>query len=134
MGNDQMIVLQETLRDCGRASELDIASAISALRATIDEMVQAELKRFQSRLRSLTPSQRQAIEVLLREIGIKIMEPVIRSLKQAAEQGNWQEIVRLCVLFGVVPPPFMEARADAASSLAQGHVTERVADLRCSAT
>ena len=102
-----MIVLQETIREYRRAIELDVVPVICGLQAAIDGMVQAELKRFHSRLRSLTPGQQQVIELSLREIGAKILEPVIRSLKRAAQRGDWQGIVRLCELFGVVPLPHM---------------------------
>lgn len=111
-----MIVLQETIRDYRRAIEFDVVPAISGLQAAIDGIVQAELKRFQSRLRSLTLAQQQVIELSLREIGIKILDPVIRSLKRACQQGDWQGIVRLCELFGEVPLLYMEDRTDAAGS------------------
>ena len=100
-----MIVLQETIRDYGRAVELDVARAISGLQASIDGIVQAELRRFQSRLHSLTPYQHQVLEESLREMGIKILVPVIRSLKRAIQQGDWQAFVRLCEFFGVVGLP-----------------------------
>jgi glutamyl-tRNA reductase len=91
---------------------LDVGPAISGFRAAIDGVVQAELKRFQSRLRSLTPGQQQLIELSMREIGIKILDPVIRSLKRAAQRGDWQGIVRLCELFDVVPLPHMVDRCE----------------------
>lgn len=103
-----MIVLLETIRDYGRAVELDVAHAVSSLQASINGIVQAELRRFQSRLHSLTPYQQQLLEESLRDIGTKILVPVIRSLKRAIQQGDWQGFVRLCELLGVVPLPHME--------------------------
>ena len=83
-----MIFLQETMGDYRRAIEPDVVPAISGLEAAIDCIVEAELRRFHSRLRSLTPGQQQVLEVSLREIGIKILDPVIRSLKRAVQQGD----------------------------------------------
>ena len=75
-----MIVLQKTTRDYRGAIEFDVVSAIIGFQVSIDGIVQAELKRFQSRLHFLTPGQQRVIELSLREIGIKILDPVIRSL------------------------------------------------------
>ena len=76
------------MRDYRRAIEPDVVPAISGLQAAIDCIVEAELRRFQFRLRSLTPGQQQVLEVSLREIGIKNLDPVIRSLKRAVQQGD----------------------------------------------
>jgi hypothetical protein len=50
-----MILVQETIRYHGRAMALDFAPVVCGLQAMMDGIVQKELRRFQSRLRTLTP-------------------------------------------------------------------------------
>jgi glutamyl-tRNA reductase len=94
-----MTVVQEMIRYRRPAMALDVAPAVRGLQATADALVQTELRRFHSRLRALTPEQRKAIRPLLQEMANKILFPVIRSLKRAAEQGDSERVAMICTLF-----------------------------------
>lgn len=107
-----MILVQETIRYHRRAMALDLAPVVRGLQAVMDGTVKKELRRFQSRLRTLTTDQREAIELSLRAIAINILDPVIRNLKQAAQQGDSQKIARICALFDLAPLPVLQARED----------------------
>jgi hypothetical protein len=95
---------------------LDSAFAVCRLQAVMEGIVQKELRRFQSRLRTLTPDQWQAIQLSMQAIANKILDPVIRNLKQAAQQGDSQKIARICALFDLGPLPVMQVREDESSS------------------
>jgi Glutamyl-tRNAGlu reductase, dimerisation domain len=95
---------------------LDLAFAVCGLQTVMDGIVQKELRRFQSRLRTLTPDQWQATQLSLRAIAIKFLDPVIRNLEQAAQQGDSQKIARICALFDLASSPIMQVREDESSS------------------
>jgi glutamyl-tRNA reductase len=111
-----MILMQETICSHRRAMALDSAFAVCRLQAVMEGIVQKELRRFQSRLRTLTPDQWQAIQLSMQAIANKILDPVIRNLKQAAQQGDSQKIARICALFDLGPLPVMQVREDESSS------------------
>jgi len=113
-----MIVMQETNYHHRRAMSLDMAPAVRGLKAAMDAIVQTELRRSQYRLRTLTPDQKQAIQLLLHGIANKILHPAIRSLKQAVQQGDSETIARISELFGVSPSPVMRPTEDESSSFA----------------
>jgi Glutamyl-tRNAGlu reductase, dimerisation domain len=72
--------------------------------------VQVELKRSQYRLRTLTLVQNQEVQIHLRGIANKLLHPAMRTLKQAAQQGNVEAIERICALFGVAALPLLQAK------------------------
>jgi glutamyl-tRNA reductase len=113
-----MILVQETIRNHRRAMALDVAPAVRRLQAAMDAIVQAELKRSQYRLRTLTPDQKQAIQILLSGIANKLLHPAIRSLMQAVQQENLEAIERICALFGVDPLPLLLARENESNTFA----------------
>jgi glutamyl-tRNA reductase len=100
---------------------LDVAPAVHALQTAIDTIAQAELRRFQSKLRTLTPDQREAVQLLVRGIAHRILHPVVSSLKQAAFKGDLEAVARICELFGVAPLPLRQAGEDAPGLLALDH-------------
>jgi glutamyl-tRNA reductase len=81
---------------------LDVVPAIASLRARAEEIRDAELQRAESRLGSLTESQRQAVEALASRIVDKLLHlPTVR-MKQAAAAADgvaYAEAVRH--LFGL---------------------------------
>jgi glutamyl-tRNA reductase len=111
-----MILMQETICSHRRTMALDLAFAVCGLQTVMDGIVQKELRRFQSRLRTLTPDQWQATQLSLRAIAIKFLDPVIRNLEQAAQQGDSQKIARICALFDLASSPIMQVREDESSS------------------
>lgn len=90
-----MIAVQETIRRDRQAIALDVALLVREFEGAIDRVVQAQIRRFDSRLRTLTPDQQQAIQAALRGIASRILDPVIGSLKQAARQSDSEKIARI---------------------------------------
>lgn len=111
------MIAEETIRYDRAATALDWASVCRRLEAAIDGIVQRELRRFQPRLRTFTPDQQQAIQMSLGRIANKILDPVIRSLKQAVQQGDAGRITRICGLFDLAPLPLIQAREARSSGL-----------------
>jgi len=109
---------QHTIRHPRRAIPLDVALAVRGMQAAMDAIVRTELRRSQHRLRSLTPDQQQAIQLLLRGIANKLLHPAIRSLRQAAEQGDSETIAAQCEIFGVEPLPPTRAGEHESSTFA----------------
>jgi glutamyl-tRNA reductase len=114
----EMIVAQEAIRYHQRAMALDIAPAIRGLQGAMEGIAQTELERVQSSLRTLTPDQQQATQQLLRGMANKILHPVIRSLKQAAQNGDSRTMEMICAIFDLAPLPQTQSGPDESSSYA----------------
>ena len=84
--------------------------------AAMGAIAQTELRRVQSKLRMLTPDQQQAVQLLLRGMTNKILHPVIRNLKQAAQHGDPETMETICAIFDLAPLPQTQAREDESSS------------------
>jgi len=65
-----------------------LAPLIRALRRHGDEVVQAELGRWGSRLASLTPDERAAVEALAAGVAAKLLHDPIVELKERSEPGT----------------------------------------------
>jgi glutamyl-tRNA reductase len=114
----EMIVAQEMIRSHRRAKAIDLAPVVHRFQAAIDGIVQAELRRFQSRLQTLTPDQHQALLLCLRGIAARILDPVIRSLKRAAYNGDSEKVARICALFNLAPLLLKQGQEDESISSA----------------
>jgi glutamyl-tRNA reductase len=114
----EMIVAQEAIRYHRRAMALDVAPAIRGLRATMEAIAQTEFRRAKSKLNMLTPDQQRATQLLLRGMTNKILHPVIRSLKQAAQRGDSETMETICALFDLSPLPQTQAGEDESGSFA----------------
>jgi glutamyl-tRNA reductase len=67
---------------------LDVVPAITSLRARAESIRQEELDRVESRLASLSPSQRRAVEALTSQIVAKLLhQPTVR-MKEAAAAAD----------------------------------------------
>ncbi len=67
---------------------LDVVPAIASLRAQAESIRRAELERVESRLASLSPSQRRAVEALTSQIVAKLLhQPTVR-MKEAAAAAD----------------------------------------------
>jgi hypothetical protein len=64
----------------------------------------------------LTPDQDQAVQLLLRGMTNKILYPVIRSLKQAAQQGDSETLDTIYRIFDLASMPQSQAGEDESSS------------------
>jgi glutamyl-tRNA reductase len=114
----EMTLVQEAIRYQQDPMVLDLASLIHELHATIDDIVETELKRFRSRLSTLSPDQKQAVRWVMRGIAHGILDPVIQNLKQAAEQGDSERVERICGLFDPVLLPIIQSQKEKSGSFA----------------
>jgi glutamyl-tRNA reductase len=80
---------------------VNAAPAIVALQRQAEEIRQAELRRVQARLGSLSAEQRSAIETLSRGLMNKFLHPPMQAFKQAARDGNAARLNALCEAWSV---------------------------------
>jgi glutamyl-tRNA reductase len=79
-----------------RLRTVNVAPAIVALQRQAEELRQAELKRIQVRLASMTPEQLAAVETLTRGLMNKFLHPPMQALKQAARENDAVRMEALC--------------------------------------
>jgi glutamyl-tRNA reductase len=84
----EALIATEVERFHLRRRSLIAAPAIVALQRQAEEIRQAELRRSQSRLGTLTAEQAAAVEALTRGLVNKFLHPPMQSLKQAAREGD----------------------------------------------
>jgi len=84
----EAILEQELLRYQRRIETLDVVPTLVDLQATAEDMRQAELRRAQSRLQSLTAVQQAAVEALTRGLMNKFLHQPLQALKAAAREGD----------------------------------------------
>lgn len=106
----EMSEVHENICAHWREMALDEAAAVRGFQALIDNTVQMELRRFQSGLRTLTPDQRQAIQLLLRGIANRILHLAVPNLTRAAREGDSEAVAKICELYGIAPLALMRAR------------------------
>jgi glutamyl-tRNA reductase len=80
----EAIISEEVLRFQRRAQALNAAPMIVDLQNTAEQMRQAELRRAQARLQSLTPEQQAAVEALTRGLMNKFLHMPMQAIKAAA--------------------------------------------------
>jgi glutamyl-tRNA reductase len=84
----EAILEQELVRYQRRIETLDVVPTLVDLQATAEDMRQAELRRAQSRLQSLTPAQHAAVEALTHGLMNKFLHQPLQALKAAAREGD----------------------------------------------
>jgi glutamyl-tRNA reductase len=84
----EAILEQELVRYQRRIETLDVVPTLVDLQATAEDMRQAELRRAQSRLQSLTPAQQAAVEALTHGLMNKFLHQPLQALKAAAREGD----------------------------------------------
>jgi glutamyl-tRNA reductase len=94
---------------------VNAAPAIVELRRQTEEIRQAELKRMQSRLGSLSAEQLEAVETLTHGLVNKFLHPPIQALKQAARENDAARLESLCETWAL---PVCAAGQDAAGNSA----------------
>ncbi len=95
-GDAEALIAAEVARFHQRQLTVNVAPAIVALQAQAEEIRQAELKRMQSRLGSLSAEQAAAVEALTRGLVNKFLHPPMQALKQAAREGDSARLDALC--------------------------------------
>ncbi len=89
----EQIAEQEVERLLRRLKTLDVVPTIIDLRTRLEEIRTRELARMNSQLTSLTPQQREAVEILTRGMVNKILHPPVSHLKTFAQQPDGLKLV-----------------------------------------
>ena len=101
-----------------RQRTVNVAPAIVALQHQAEEIRQAEVKRAQAKLGSLTAEQLAAVEALTRGLVNKFLHPPMQALKQAARENDAARLEALCQTWSLSP------EAVGLQTAAVGHRTE----------
>jgi glutamyl-tRNA reductase len=109
---------------------VNVAPVIVAIQRQAEEIRQAELRRVQARLGSLSEEQIAAVETLTRGLVNKFLHPPMQALKQAAREGNAARLNALCEAWSVSADAVFEAESslgtEAAAPESTGSEKERV--------
>jgi glutamyl-tRNA reductase len=97
---------------------VNVAPAIVALQRQAEEIRQAELRRVQARLGSLSAEQIAAVETLTRGLVNKFLHPPMQALKQAAREGNAARLDALCEAWSVSAAASAEADSNLEAAVA----------------
>ena len=84
----EAILEQELIRYQRRLETLDVVPTLVRLQSYAEDIRQAELRRAQSRLQSLTPEQIAAVEAVTRGLINKFLHHPLQALKTAAREGD----------------------------------------------
>ena len=117
-GRAEAILEQELIRYQRRLETLDVVPTLVRLQSYAEDMRQAELRRAQSRLQSLTPEQIAAVEAVTRGLVNKFLHHPLQALKTAAREGDSTTIDAIRNAFHL--PENIEAAEHAIRSSLQG--------------
>jgi glutamyl-tRNA reductase len=95
----EAIVTREVDKYLQRLQTLNAVPAIQSLQQYAEAIRQAELRRSQSKLATLTPAQREAVEALTRSLTAKFLHHPLTGIRQAAQQGDAQTLADLQRLY-----------------------------------
>jgi glutamyl-tRNA reductase len=124
-GDAEALIAAEVERFQQRRRTVNAAPAIVALQRQAEEIRQAELRRVQARLGTLSAEQAAAIEALTRGLVNKFLHPPMQALKQAARENDSARLDALCEAWSVPaagPTAGPTAGQDAESESAQAVV------------
>ena len=122
----ETLIAEEVERFQQRQRTVNVAPAIVALQQQAEEIRQAELKRAQTRLGSLTAEQIAAVEALTRGLVNKFLHPPMQALKQAARENDAARLETLCETWSLTAGSIVRDAADAGGLADAGSpVTER---------
>ena len=110
----EVIIAEEVVRYQRRAQALNAAPMIVDLQNTAEEMRQAELRRVQARLQSLTPEQQAAVEALTRGLMNKFLHMPMQAIKAAALEADTVLLEVMRTVFNL-PPVQEQTKAHAAA-------------------
>ncbi|HTZ88904.1 MAG TPA: glutamyl-tRNA reductase [Alloacidobacterium sp.] len=99
----EAIIAEEVLRFQRRTQALNAAPMIVDLQNTAEEMRQAELRRAQARLQSLTPEQQAAVEALTRGLMNKFLHMPMQAIKAAALEADSVMLEVMRAVFNLPP-------------------------------
>jgi glutamyl-tRNA reductase len=114
----ERIIDEEVERFQQSQRTLDVVPAIVEMQKTFETTRQAETRRMQAKLQSLTAEQRIAVEALTRGLMNKYLHPTVHAIKAAAREGDAATVRTICEIFNVetnaaVSIPANETETDA---------------------
>jgi glutamyl-tRNA reductase len=109
----EAVVGAEVERFARSASVLGVVPTIRALQESVEAMRQSELRRSASKLATLTPAQREAVEALTRSLTIKLLHSPLQALKAAAAEGDHYRLETLREVFHLPDLPVQEEKKSA---------------------
>lgn len=92
----ETLIAGEVERFHQRQRTVNVAPAIVALQRQAEELRQAELRKVQARLGTLSAEQAAAVDALTRGLLNKFLHPPMQALKQAARENNSARVEALC--------------------------------------
>jgi glutamyl-tRNA reductase len=108
----ETLIAEEVERFQQHQRTVNVAPAIVALQRQAEEIRQAELRRVQIRLGSLSAEQVAAVEALTRGLVNKFLHPPMQAFKQAAREGNSVRLDALCEAWSVSAAAIHEAEPE----------------------
>jgi glutamyl-tRNA reductase len=97
----EAIVRAEVERFATGQQTLSAVPAIVSLQQSMEELRQAELKRMQGKLQSLSDEQRGAVEALTRGLINKVLHQPLQAMKAAARDGDLTVVEAVQQIFGL---------------------------------
>jgi glutamyl-tRNA reductase len=113
--NAEALIAAEVERFCQWRLTVNAAPAIVELQRQAEEIRQAELKRMQARLGSLSAEQIEAVEALTQGLINKLLHPPMQALKQAARENDAARLESLCQTWSLPAAASLETDQEAAS-------------------
>ena len=118
-GDAEALIAAEVARFHERQRTVNVAPAIVALQHQAEEIRQAEMRRMQAKLGTLSAEQAAAVEALTRGIVNKFLHPHMQALKQAARENDSARVEALCDSWSLpANPPKQEGAKPFASEAA----------------
>ncbi len=94
----EAIVAREVERFEKGLQSLDAVPTIVAVQQAFEQVRQAEHRRLQSKLQSLTPEQREAVDALTRGLINKLLHQPLRAIREAAREGDSATVAAVSAL------------------------------------
>ena len=101
----EAVVRAEVEQFARSSSVLDVVPTIRALQESVEAVRQAELQRSASKLATLTPAQREAVEALTRGITNKLLHGPLQALRTAATEGDQHRLETVRGIFHLPDVP-----------------------------
>ena len=120
----EALIAGEVERFHQRQRAVNAAPAIVALQQQAEEIRQAELKRVQARLGTLSAEQIAAVEALTRGLVNKFLHPPMQALKHAARESDAVRLEALCETWSLPVGTGQEIEQDGAGSRASAESSE----------
>jgi glutamyl-tRNA reductase len=131
----EAIVQAEVERFANGQQTLSAVPAIVSLQQSMEELRQAELRRMQGKLQSLSAEQRSAVEALTRGLINKVLHQPLQAMKAAASNGDLRVVEAVQQIFGLTAQggntapltdvePSKEAAAESVSETAERDAVE----------